>query len=232
MTTPSTVFDPARFSGCAPLFPLPNTVLFPQMSLPLHLFEPRYRQMAEDALRGERLIAMALPLPDDELDLAGCPAIHEMTCLGEIAAEEKLPNGRYNIILRGLFRAVVIEEVPGDTPYRVGRLELYKDFYPRDALIDRDARRHELLLGLHRLFQHTDVRSLVTTLMQSAIPLGILCDIMAALLRTDAESKQQILDEVDVDQRSELMSMQLKRACLAAGVDAGVAASKAQFSLN
>ena len=65
----------ANFMGTVRLFPLPNAVLFPQVMQPLHVFEPRYRQLAEDALAGDRFIAMALLAPGWQSDPAGCPAI-------------------------------------------------------------------------------------------------------------------------------------------------------------
>src|SRR5437899_565137 len=100
----------AGFSGIVPVFPLPNAVLFPHLSLPLHIFEERYKQMTADALQAEKLIAMALLKPGWETDYEQAPAFHEMLCLGRIIADEKLPNGRYNLVLQGIHRAVVIEE--------------------------------------------------------------------------------------------------------------------------
>src|SRR6185436_12491024 len=117
------------FTGTAPLFPLPNVVLFPHVALPLHIFEPRYRQMVADALEGDRLIAIALLKPGWEPDYDGRPPIHEMVCLGRITSHEELESGRYNIVVTGIHRAVVVEEVEGETPYRVGKLELYRDYY-------------------------------------------------------------------------------------------------------
>src|SRR5689334_9282717 len=119
--------DPAlqTFSGRAPLFPLPNVVLFPHVAVPLHIFEPRYRQMTADALAGERLIAMAL-LQEEETELAQ-PAIDPMVGLGRIIAHERLDDGRYILVLRGIARARVIREESLDLPYRVGQLELCTD---------------------------------------------------------------------------------------------------------
>src|SRR5438105_12477392 len=109
--------------GLIRLFPLPNLVLFPGAMQPLHIFEPRYRQMTAHALAGDRLIGMALPLPGWEKDDAGRPAIHPVACIGRIVAEQRLPDGRFNILLRGLRRMRVIEEVVQTTLYRVARVE-------------------------------------------------------------------------------------------------------------
>ena len=102
-----TMFSPSNllqtFSGQAPLFPLPNVVLFPHATLPLHIFEPRYRQMTADALRGEQLIAMSLlkSVVQDASDSA-TPAIHPIVGLGQIIAHERLEDGRYMLILKGV----------------------------------------------------------------------------------------------------------------------------------
>src|SRR5438874_11474896 len=97
-------FDPAEFSGKVRLFPLPNLVLFPHVMQPLHIFEPRYRQLTEDALDGDRLITLVLPLPGWEKDYADKPALHSIGCVGKIMAEQRLEDGRFNILLRGLAR--------------------------------------------------------------------------------------------------------------------------------
>src|SRR5215510_11390422 len=101
----SEAFSPlAGFTGTARLFPLPNLVFFPHVMQPLHIFEPRYRQMTADALAGDRLIALVLPTPGWEADYAGRPAIHPVVCLGQVVTEQRLEDGRYNLLLRGLTR--------------------------------------------------------------------------------------------------------------------------------
>src|SRR4051794_9383388 len=100
------------FGGTAPLFPLPDLVLFPAVVQPLHIFEPRYRQLMADALAGDRLMALALLKPGWEEDYQKRPPIHPVVCLGRIFKEERLPDGRYNLLLHGLSRARVREEIP------------------------------------------------------------------------------------------------------------------------
>ena len=97
--------DLSGYSGQARLFPLPNLVFFPNVMQPLHIFEPRYRQMTADALAGDRFIAMVLPRPGWEKDYAGKPAIHRVACLGRVLAEQTLEDGRFNILLRGQVQA-------------------------------------------------------------------------------------------------------------------------------
>ena len=103
-----------------PIFPLPNVVLFPNVFLPLHIFEPRYRQMVNDALAGERMIGMVLLQPGHEADYEGAPPVYEVGCAGLISHVERLSDGRFNIVLRGLerFRIVGEERPAANVLYR------------------------------------------------------------------------------------------------------------------
>ena len=103
-----------------PIFPLPNVVLFPNVFLPLHIFEPRYRQMVTDALAGERMIGMVLLQPGFEDDYEGQPDVYDVGCAGLITHVERLTDGRFNIVLRGLerFRIVGEEDVSPTIMYR------------------------------------------------------------------------------------------------------------------
>jgi Lon protease-like protein len=112
-------------SDLLPLFPLPNVVLFPNVFLPLHIFEPRYRAMIADALASDRLIGMVLLRPGWERDYEGRPPVYATGCSGVITHAERLPDGRYNVVLRGLdcfrivrenvelsYRRAIVEPVP------------------------------------------------------------------------------------------------------------------------
>ena len=97
-------------SDLLPLFPLPNVVLFPNVFLPLHIFEPRYREMVADAAASDRMIGMVLLRPGWERDYEGRPPIYPIGCGGVLTHVEKLTDGRYNIVLRGLERFRILEE--------------------------------------------------------------------------------------------------------------------------
>jgi len=97
-------------SDLLPIFPLPTTVLFPNVFLPLHIFEPRYRAMVSDALHTDRLIGMVLLKPGWERDYEGRPPVYPIGCSGVITHAERLGDGRYNLVLRGLERFRVVEE--------------------------------------------------------------------------------------------------------------------------
>jgi uncharacterized protein len=105
-----------------PIFPLPNVVLFPHVFLPLHIFEPRYREMVADALEGDRLIGMVLLRPGWEADYDGRPPVYPIGCAGVITHQDRTPDGRYNIVLRGLEKFRITGEDASEA-YRVARVE-------------------------------------------------------------------------------------------------------------
>ena len=105
-----------------PLFPLPNVVLFPGVFLPLHIFEERYRALTRDALAGDRIIGMTLLMPGYEADYQGRPAVYRVGCAGVITHSEQLPDGRSNVVLRGIEKFRILDEDPG-REYRLARVE-------------------------------------------------------------------------------------------------------------
>jgi uncharacterized protein len=113
-------------SDLLPLFPLPNVVLFPNVFLPLHIFEPRYRAMTADAVASDRVIGMVLLKPGWERDYEGRPPVYPVGCSGVITHVERLADGRYNIVLRGLDRFRILEE-HDDRSYRRAATETLPD---------------------------------------------------------------------------------------------------------
>lgn len=139
--------EPARI----PLFPLTGVVLFPRTQLPLHIFEPRYRDMVRDALAGSGRIGMIQPCGEGEP-----PPLFQSGCLGEIVSTEELEDGRYNIVLQGSSRFRLIAERDLGTAYRQADVDLaaFDDSEP-DALasvvradVEREARRFGDALGV------------------------------------------------------------------------------------
>lgn len=232
MTDPEFAADLTGFNGTAPIFPLPNVVLFPHVALPLHVFEERYKQMVADALEEERLIAMALLKPGWEPDYEGCPAIHEMVCLGRITTDEHLDSGKYNIVVTGIHRAVVVEELDTALPYRVAKLELYRDYYSSEPLVDRKSRQRELLTSFRRLFPNTRSDSLLSQVLEADLPLGVLSDLLAAVLKIDPLQKLSLLEELDADLRSDLLLDKIRRLLSTAGASPSRRVFPPRFSLN
>lgn len=161
-----------------PLFPLPSVVLFPNVFLPLHIFEPRYRQMIADALSGDRIIGMVLLKPGYEDDYEGRPPIYGTGCSGLITHVERMEDGRYNLVLRGLEKFIVHgEEDPTvATQYRRALVTTVDEMVPgseRDALKSERHKLEALLTPLfdgalaeHRLPQSMPDEDLVNALAQ------------------------------------------------------------------
>ena len=105
---------PADFDGVVRLFPLPNLVLFPHVVQPLRIFEPRYRELMGEALQGDRLIAMSLLLPGWEKAYFSQPAVAPMLCVGRVVTHTKETNGDYKLLLLGLRRARIENELEDD----------------------------------------------------------------------------------------------------------------------
>jgi uncharacterized protein len=110
-------FEPFTIPQRVPIFPLPNLVFFPRTYLPLHIFEPRYRQMVADATAGGQCIAMALLKDGWETHYYENPPIYPLVCVGRLMSMQPLADGRSNILLQGLERCEVREEY-FDKPYR------------------------------------------------------------------------------------------------------------------
>ncbi len=192
-----------QFTGYAPLFPLPNGVLFPHLVLPLHIFEDRYRAMTADTLAGDRMIALAMLRPgwEGQYESKAAP-IYSTVCLGQIVVDEELDDGRYNIIVRGICRAQVINELDTDGSYRVAHLEPVKDVYPQETPACWEECRAKLIEAFHRRFPQLEKNVDLQRAVRDELSLGVLCDLLcSSLVLTPAESAE-VLMEVDVRRRS------------------------------
>jgi Lon protease-like protein len=112
---------PDTLPSTIPLFPLQDATLFPNGSHGFYIFEPRYRAMVADALKGDRIIGMVTLQPGHEAEYEGRPPIFSIGCAGVIAAYEELPGGEYNIVLRGLAKFRVASE-DNSRAYRLARV--------------------------------------------------------------------------------------------------------------
>lgn len=130
-----------------PIFPLPNVVLFPNVFLPLHIFEPRYREMVSDALDGDRIIGMVLLRPGWESDYEGRPEIYQVGCAGLITHADRTVDGRYNLVLRG-FEKFRIRREDHERSYRRAEVDTILEPMNEDdrAVMRAERRRLETLL--------------------------------------------------------------------------------------
>jgi uncharacterized protein len=143
-----------------PIFPLPNVVLFPNVLLPLHIFEPRYRTMLADALAGDRIIGMALLQPGwQATPEAERPRVYPVGCAGVITHVEPLRDGRSDIVLRGVAKFRITSEQETSKPYRLAAVDTLHDITaPDDRAALRDMRRRLESLVLAALAAHKHER--------------------------------------------------------------------------
>jgi Lon protease-like protein len=183
-----------------PLFPLPTVVLFPNVFLPLHIFEPRYREMVTDALASDRLIGMVLLRPGWETSYAGHPAVYPIGCSGVITHVEQLADGRYNIVLRGIERFRVLSE-ERDRSYRRGLVEWLRD----EPLKQADhAAMHSLRSRLEALIAPPSVdRSGTDIRTASGMNDEDLVNALAQYLDLDPIERQALLEQDGVRRRAE-----------------------------
>jgi hypothetical protein len=116
------------------------------MPLPLHVFEPRYRKMVEDALAGHRTIGMTLLRPGWEPDYHGRPPIYPTGCAGVIEQTEPLPDGRFNILVRGTTRFRIVREHEGE-PYRLAAVEPLADVSGDATSLEQMRRKVQAAIG-------------------------------------------------------------------------------------
>jgi len=168
-----------------PIFPLPNVVLFPNVFLPLHIFEPRYRKMVDEALNGDRIIGMVLLRPGWERDYEGRPPVYPIGCAGVITHAERQADGRFNIVLRGMEKFRIVGE---DTEriYRLAHVNAMPETITETASaeIRGERRRLEALL----------VPDANETKMPSSMPDEDLVNALAQYLEFEPVEKQALLE--------------------------------------
>ena len=195
-----------------PVFPLPTTVFYPGTPLPLHIFEPRYREMTADALEGKRTIGMVLLKPNWEEDYFDKPQIFSAGCVGDIQKVIKHPDGKYNFTLMGLRRFRIIKEEEGK-PYRQAKIELLEEKNEQDIFEDRPNECREKLIENFRKFiglipegnskKKEPDWNLGTKLSEFV-------DRFAYQLDLSLEQKQSFLEEQDVIKRADFLHSFLK----------------------
>ena len=182
-----------------PLFPLPNVVLFPNVFLPLHIFEPRYREMVADAITGDRMIGMVLLRPGWEQDYEGRPPVYPIGCSGLITHVEQLADGRYNIVLRGFERFRVVAE-DHSLPYRRASLERLSE-QPMDgndrAAVRRQRTKLEMMLASARESKGTEPK------VPAAMGDEDLVNALAQYLDLEPLEKQALLEHHSLRTRAE-----------------------------
>jgi Lon protease-like protein len=194
-----------------PLFPLPGAILFPRSQLPLHIFEPRYREMVSDAIEGPGRIAMIQP---HRLDDDNKAPLYAVGCVGEIVGVEELEDGRFNIVLLGANRFRMVEETSAETAYRCADvdIEAFDDSDPpalslgQRAEVEREARRLGDAMGL--AVDWAAVGRLDDEMLVNAI---------AQVAPFDSGAKQALLEEPTLSGRADLVVQLMQFQRLAPG---------------
>ena len=198
-----------------PLFPLPGAILFPRSQIPLHIFEPRYREMVKDAIDGPGRIAMMQP---HRLDDDNRAPLYSAGCIGELVGIEELDDGKFNIVLHGSNRFRLVREVSGDSPYRCAEVDIaaFDDEEPpplalvQRAEVEREARRLGDAMGL--AVDWDAVARLDDEMLVNAI---------AQVAPFDVGAKQALLEQPSLEGRADLLVqlMQFHRAAVTGGVE-------------
>jgi len=180
-----------------PIFPLPNVVLFPNVFLPLHIFETRYRQMVDDALKGDRIIGMVLLRPGWQGNYEGRPEVYPIGCAGVITHAEPLADGRFNIVLRGMEKFRICGEESGRL-YRLAHVEPVPEpraETQRDAMRVHRQRLEALLVPQPEEGSHTkDAKGTTDPKMPTSMPDEDLVNALAQYLEFEPVEKQALLE--------------------------------------
>jgi Lon protease-like protein len=198
-----------------PIFPLAGAILFPRSQLPLHIFEPRYREMVRDAIDGAGRIAMIQP---HRLDDDNQAPLYGVGCVGDIVGVEELDDGRFNIVLLGANRFRLVGEAEVAALYRCADVdvEALDDSEPpplsmvERAEVEREARRLGDAMGL--VVDWAAVARLDDEMLVNAI---------AQVAPFDIGAKQALLEQETLDGRADLLVqlMQFHRMAVTGGAE-------------
>ncbi len=188
-----------------PVFPLAGVLLLPGGQLPLNIFEPRYLNMVDDAMAGDRLIGMVQTRHGDRER----PPLAPVGCVGRVTSFAETPDGRYLITLTGLCRFALGDELPVRTPYRqvLARFETYEGDLkeePPSARLDRP----RFLAALARYLDHRGLG--IEWESAESAPVDALVNSLAMGLPFDASEKQALLEALTVEDRAETLTAMLE----------------------
>jgi len=223
-------FSPDQFSGLARVFPLPNLVMFPHVMQALHIFEPRYRAMFEEAIEDDRLVALGSLAPGWESNYEGRPPLLPTACLCRIATHQRTDEGTYNVLVLGVRRLRLVRELPPKKLFRVVESEIIEDVEPASAPAGAAAALQQRLLAAFKqaVPRVPNAYEQLDQLLGSQITLGMLADIVAYTIDLDLDTKLKLLAENDVFRRT----LSLLEAIAARGSATGRRTFPPEFSVN
>jgi Lon protease-like protein len=196
---------PSEAEFLLPLFPLPDLVFFPETRVPLHVFEPRYRQMITDVVARDQRFGLVLLRPGFDANYFGAPPVHACGTVGRIEQMATLPDGRYNILLFGEMRFRIIAE-SSQEPYRTARVIAQPQVTgdPNAAYAQR-----EWLSELSKQYlRYFPERESVPEIESAG--LEALTNALIMSLSFDAAEKQRLLEIDDIVMRAEDVATELE----------------------
>jgi uncharacterized protein len=189
-----------------PIFPLPGAVLLPYALIPLHVFEPRYRKLVRDCEGGAGVMALA-NIPADALrERKEAPRVLPVIGAGILARVDRLPDGRSNIVVRGVLRARIAEELPAQEPYRLIRAEVLADASTdvRGAMLLAEELRQLVLAYCAR--RPGAAATALARMAGTTAGAGDLADAIGAMVIESPHERQELLELLSPEER-------LRRVC-------------------
>ena len=225
--------NPAKKNMVIPLFPLPTTVFYPNTFLPLHIFEPRYRSMVADALEGEGKIGMILLKAGWEKDYHGTPEIMTIGCVGKIERHSQLPEGKYNILLSGLHRFRILQEIEGKL-YRQAQVELLEEINNQDLTVDSLSIKKQMIENMKQYLRNiSDGEKVEQALdMESCVSLAQFVDRIAYHFDLPASKMQEFLEEQDVQKRANTLHSMIELKTQLIKISKEIKEGGTDFSMN
>jgi len=191
-----------------PMFPLPGVVLLPHALLPLHIFEERYRAMTRDVLKGSRFIIVSLIAPG-ESEAAEKPAVQRIAGVGEIMMAHELPDGRFNLVLRGRARIRIDEELATPRPYREVAATVLPDLPVLDGDELRDAEESLRALVGQLADAIPEGGEILRQVVAEQDTAAELVDVLTAQLVYEPATRQRLLETREVMRRIERVSAEV-----------------------
>lgn len=185
---------------CLPIFPLPELVFFPHTAVPLHIFEARYRKMISDVLSGG--LPLAVVMTKDRLLMSERPAVHSVAGVGRVVEHRQLQDGRYYVLLAGLGRIRIVEELATTQPYRLVSAQLLEDSVSEELAQHPDTALTPLkgfVFSLAR--KRPPIAAMLAELLKSSHDPSTITDVLSATLIQDVLERQKLLETLDVDSR-------------------------------
>jgi Lon protease-like protein len=183
-----------------PIFPLPGTVFFPGTTLPLHIFEARYRQLVADHLQGIGVMGVILLEPGWQEDYYGSPAAYPVGCAGPMEDVVRLPDGRYTLRVEGHWKIEVVRYVQTE-PYRMAEVRELTERRPDDSLIAVQQAKTRLLGAYASLASELEGRPSNPFSFDPELDYAALVNMACMHLGIDVEEKQRLLELHDVEER-------------------------------